>query len=252
MRRLRTYLVLGVLLVAIARPAAAWAAPPQAVDYADPANWLCMPGRSDACSQPLTSTLLAADGSVTKRTYEADPKAPVDCFYVYPTVSREPTANSDMTAGPEEQHVALEQFARFGAHCRLYAPLYRQMTLAALRGEVRGIDLETPYRDVLAAWNTYLARDNHGRGVVLIGHSQGSMMLARLIASEIDGTPVQRRLVSAIIPGELIEVPAARDVGGTFKHVPLCRSARQFGCVIAYSTYLATPAPGRSADLRWR
>ncbi len=34
-------------------------------------------------------------------------------------------------------------------------------------------------RDVKAAWNDYLARDNKGRGVVLIGHSQGSLILTQ-------------------------------------------------------------------------
>jgi hypothetical protein len=121
------------------------------------------------------------------------------------------------------------------------------VTIAALHGAVHGIDIETPYRDVLAAWNTYLARDNHGRGVVLIGHSQGSKILTRLIASQIDGTSEQKRLISAIILGELIEVPAGRDVGGTFKHVPLCRTTTQVGCVIAYSSYLATPPPDQGA-----
>jgi len=152
-----------------------------------------------------------------------------------------------MTAGPEEQHAVLEQFERFGARCRLYAPLYRQVTVAALHGEVHGIDFETPYNDVLDAWNTYLARYNHGRGVVLIGHSQGSKILARLITAQIDGTPLQKWLISAIIPGESIEVPAGRDVGGTFKHVRLCRTASQVSCVIAYSSYLATPPPDQSA-----
>jgi len=240
--RPQTYVLLVALLAAIARPAAADAAP-QRIDYMDPKNWLCLPGRADACSQPLTSTVIAADGSITKRTYEADPNAPVDCFYVYPTVSREPTPNADMTAGPEEQHAALEQFERFGARCRLFAPLYRQITLAGLRGEARGTDHEMPYNDVIAAWDTYLARDNNGRGVVLIGHSQGSKILARLIASEIDGTAEQKRLVSAIILGEEIDVPAGRDVGGTFKHIPLCRTVTQIACVIAYSSYLSTPPP---------
>jgi hypothetical protein len=247
MRRINPFLIVVVLLVAIARPALVGAAPAKNVDYMDPQNWLCLPGRADACAQPLTSTVIGAGGSVTKRTYTADANAPVDCFYVYPTVSRESTANADMTASPEVQHVALEQFERFGARCRLYAPLYRQVTLAGLRGEVRGIDLETPYNDVFAAWNTYLARYNNGRGVVLIGHSQGSKILARLIASEIDGTAEQRWLISAIILGEEIDVPAGRDVGGTFKHLPLCRSVTQVACVIAYSSYLATPPPDQNA-----
>ena len=247
MNRPQTCLLLVALLVAITRPSLAAAGAVPRIDYTNPSNWLCLPGRADACAQPLTSTVFAPDGSTTKRTYDTDPNALVDCFYVYPTVSREPTANADMTAGPEEQHAVLEQFERFGARCRLYAPLYRQVTVAALHGEVHGIDFETPYNDVLDAWNTYLARYNHGRGVVLIGHSQGSKILARLITAQIDGTPLQKWLISAIIPGESIEVPAGRDVGGTFKHVRLCRTASQVSCVIAYSSYLATPPPDQSA-----
>ena len=43
--------------------------------------------------------------------------------------------NSDMTAGPEEHGVILQQFARFASVCRVYAPLYRQVTLTALRSD---------------------------------------------------------------------------------------------------------------------
>ncbi len=217
------------------------------VDYSAPSNWLCRPGRADACGTPLTSTVVSpAGGGLVKRTYAPDPAAPIDCFYIYPTVSEEPTANADMTAGPEEQHAAAEQFARFGAKCRTFAPIYRQTTIKAMRREIQGADRELAYADVRAAWRSYLARDNHGRGVVLVGHSQGASLLARLIAEEIDGKPIQRLLISAIIPGTGVQVPVGKDVGGSFKHVPLCHGADQTGCVIAYSTYLATdpPAPG--------
>ena len=162
------------------------------VDYSAPSSWLCLPGRSDACSAPLTSTVVSpANGALSKRVYGPDPTAPIDCFYVYPTVSQEPAANADMTPGPEEQHVAAEQLARFGARCRTFAPLYRQTTIAAMRGAVQGADHELAYGDVLAAWRYYLAHDNHGRGVVLIGHSQGAHLLVRLIAEEIDGKPAR-------------------------------------------------------------
>ncbi len=220
-------------------------------DYQNPNNWLCRPGRADACSTVLTATVIAADGITSQRTYRLDPNAPIDCFYVYPTVSRESTMNSDMTAGPEQERAARHQFARFGGVCRLYAPLYRQVTLTALRqamhGNRTGIDPALAYGDVLAAWNSYLAHDNHGRGVVLIGHSQGSKILARLIAQEIDGKPEQARLISAILPGTDIEVPAGRMVGGTFQHIPLCATGKQTGCVVAYSTYLATDPPAPDA-----
>ena len=44
-------------------------------------------------------------------------------------------------------------------------------------------------RDVRAAWREYLANHNKGRPFVLIGHSQGSLMLQQLIAHEIEGKP---------------------------------------------------------------
>ena len=98
--------------------------------------------------------------------------------------------------------------------------------------------LDGPYADVRDAWRAYLAHDNHGRGVVLIGHSQGSILLTRLIAEEIDGKPAQTRLVAAYLAGDLgFSVPAGKDVGGTFKSIPLCRSAAQFGCALVWSTY---------------
>ena len=77
--------------------------------------------------------MVAADGTLTKETWKADPNAPIDCFYVYPTISTDPGQNSDMTADPAEINVIKQQFARFASKCRPYAPLYRQITLVGLR-----------------------------------------------------------------------------------------------------------------------
>lgn len=243
---LRGALPAACLLAGLAlAPSPAAAAP--AVDYSQPATWLCRPGRDDACSQPLTSTVVSPDGTLVRKTYAADPAAPIDCFYVYPTVSREPSANADMTAGAEEKRAAAEQFARFGAQCRTFAPLYRQTTIAAMEGTAKGADSELAYRDVLAAWRSYWAHDNHGRGVVLIGHSQGAFHLMRLIREEIDGKPAQRQLVSAIVTGGNVQVPIGADAGGSFRRIGLCRTADQVGCVIAYSSFLADHPPGADA-----
>ncbi|MEJ0006729.1 MAG: DUF3089 domain-containing protein [Steroidobacteraceae bacterium] len=242
---------IGAVLGVLGCAASLWPTPGRSqppVDYAAPASWLCWPGHADACSAPVITTVISSQGGgISKQTYVPDPAAPLDCFYVYPTVSTEAAPNADMTSGPEEQHAATAQFARFGAKCRTFAPLYRQTTLAGLTGTAPGADSQLPYRDVLAAWHYYLAHENRGRGVVLVGHSQGSFLLGRLIAEQIDGKPIQRQLVSAILAGGDIQVPVGRDVGGTFQHVPLCRKADQIGCVIGYSSYLASNPPGPDA-----
>ncbi len=239
-------MVAAGLASVIAAPMAV--AAPAAPDYTDPATWLCRPGRADVCSEPLTSTVvMPADGARIQRTYVPDPAAPIDCFYVYPTVSQEAQGNADLTPGPEEKRVATQQFAHFAAVCRPYAPLYRQTTVPAMRGEVQGADPELAYADVLAAWRHYLKHDNHGRGVVLIGHSQGSYHLERLIAEEVEGKPAQALLVSAILAGGRLQVAKGSDTGGTFKRLRLCHGPDETGCVITYSSYLASAPPGPEA-----
>jgi DUF3089 family protein len=221
---------------------------PKPNDYADGKAWLCRPGRNDGCAIDQTTTVVAANGTLTRETWAADPRAPIDCFYVYPTVSTDPTPNSDMTADPAELNVIRQQFARFGSKCLPYAPLYRQVTLAGLRrmlapGGSTTLDRGVQYDDVRDAWNHYLQHDNKGRGVVLVAHSQGSFILNRLIREEIDGKPIQSRLVSAILLGTTLAVPKGKDVGGSFQHVPLCKSASQTGCVVTFASFRSTVPP---------
>lgn len=216
-------------------------------DYGDGRNWLCRPGRQDACAVDLTATIVAADGKLTREEWKANPNAPIDCFYVYPTVSRDPGGNSDMAAGPEENGVVVPQLARFASECRVYAPLYRQATLTALRAATAGtpitVDRTLAYNDVVDAWKHYLEHDNKGRGVVLIGHSQGSGLLTRLIQNEIDGKPAQSAIVSALLLGSTVPVPKGKAVGGAFQHLPLCRAATETGCVITYASFRSTVPP---------
>ena len=222
---------------------------PKPNDYSADASWLCRPGKRDACAVDLNTTIVKADGSFAREDWKGDPNAPVDCFYVYPTVSTDPTPFSDMNADPAELNVVRQQFARFGSACRQYAPLYRQVTLAGLRTAIAGggggaaLSNGPQYDDVRDAWRYYLEHDNRGRGVVLIGHSQGSFILTELIRREIDGKPIQSRLVSAILLGATLSVPQGKDVGGSFQHLPLCRKPSQVNCLVTYVSFRATSPP---------
>jgi len=229
-------------------PAASTPVPPN--DYAKPASWLCLPGHKGACDANEDATVVAANGTMTVEKFAPAKTPAIDCFYVYPTVSRDPGTISTMNAEPEELAVVAQQFARFGQVCRQFAPLYRQFTLAALSARLSGkaappgpTDRRIGYNDVVDAWNYYLAHYNTGRGVVLIGHSQGSGVLTQLIKNEIDGKPVQKKLVSAILMGTRLQVPAGKATGGDLPSVPLCHSSSQTGCVIAYASFRATVPP---------
>jgi hypothetical protein len=254
--RARAILTLGLALTVCQT---AWGQTPASAareatpaDYANKANWVCWPGANpNACDIDQTTTVVKADGSTTIEAFKANPKAPIDCFYVYPTVSTDPGVLANLAVEPAEQRVVKQQLARFAASCRIYAPVYRQFTLTALQATMQGHPLPmaggvrpvTAYNDVRDAWNYYLAHENHGRGVVLIGHSQGSGMLTQLIKNEIDGKPIQGQLVSAILMGTSLVVPAGADVGGDFKSIPLCHGPSQLGCAIAYSSFRETSPP---------
>jgi hypothetical protein len=228
-------------------------------DYSKIDTWLCHPDNAeDACARDLSTTIIAADGRFTREFWPDNPEPAIDCFYAYPTTSHDESGNSDLVPAEQGELItAYLQTARFRSQCRVFAPLYRQVTVPALRaimsGKSIGGDRAMALNDVKVAWNYYLEHDNHGRGFVLIGHSQGASLLRDLIASEIDGRSIQKQLVSAIIVGTSVDVPVGHEVGGSYKHIPLCRSAQQIGCVITFSSYrdrLPPPANAHFGRIR--
>jgi hypothetical protein len=205
--------------------------------------WLCRPGpAADPCNGSLSTTVFTSYGGAGAVAEPKRGKRAIDCFYVYPTVSDQLGPNADLSISPEVRSIALYQVARYAQVCRVFAPVYRQLTVPSLyNGSITTAAARKAYGDVLAAWKEYLAKDNHGRGVVLIGHSQGAGHLQELIRTRVDGKPIARRLVSAILLGGNVTVRKRRDTGGIFKHIRACRSRTQLGCVVAFSTFNATP-----------
>ena len=202
----------------ITAPAPAAAQAPAPVDYGKSASWLCLPGRADTCATPLKTAALdpTGYGATILAGAAKDPK--IDCFIVYPTVSRDAGMNSDLNPGEgEEKHAIATQFARLSGVCRTFAPMYRSMTLGAVTAAATGGDVTGPANlalgDVRAAWRNYLATRNQGRPFVLIGHSQGSLMLIQLLARDIEGRPEAKRMKLAILPGFNVLVPQGKRVG---------------------------------------
>ncbi|MEZ5246290.1 MAG: DUF3089 domain-containing protein [Acidimicrobiales bacterium] len=208
--------------------------------YDDPAVWICWPGADDTCAENQDLTLVAPDGSLEVVPFTPVDDAPVDCFYVYPTISGDQTPNSDFDPQPEQEiFTTRSQAARYGSVCRVFAPVYRQNTLASMTGRVQadeGVDTyAVAYADVLDAFKYYMATANEGRGFVLLGHSQGAGLIANLIAEEIDGVPgIQDQFVTAHILGS-----SAR----AYDTIPGCTEVGEIGCVISYATFRETAPP---------
>ena len=249
------YVVLAAAVVMLGSAGAAQEPAPTPNDYSKPETWLCRPGVSGPCTSDQSATEIAADGSTKAVAFERPTSPAFDCFYVYPTASEDPTPFSDMTAGREIQ-VTTAQFGRYGAVCRQFAPIYRSGTLAALRARSAGTPVaaaypNTNYDDVVQAWKHYLAHDNNSRGVLLVGHSQGASLITRLVANEIEGKPVAKQIIAIHQLGTTIQVPAGKDVGGSYKTFPLCKRADQAGCVIVYGTYRSTLPPSVNPPARF-
>jgi hypothetical protein len=212
-------------------------------------TWLCRPGlAANPCTPGLATTSISPTGAALGTSTAARTKNPkIDCFYVYPTVSDQKAIQATRAIDPEERSIALYQAARYSGECRVYAPMYRQITLRGLL-QPKAVTTKmrtTAYADVRDAWREYLKKDNKGRGVVFISHSQGTFVLRQLLAKEVDPKPaVRSRVVSAILLGGNVLVKKGKGVGGDFQHLAACRSASQLGCVIAFSTFNAVPPKG--------
>lgn len=226
---------------------------PPSDPYSDLDLWLCHPDKDpsdDECLRhDLSATQILPDGStqIVEHTIAVDPT--YDCFYVYPTVDIRltPGQTENFDDISQELDPLLNQAARFSGQCRLFAPLYHQVTIGTFGTEEAPALLDAAYQDVANAFAVYRAQHLGDRPLVLIGHSQGTFMLTRLIQEEIETDPaLLDQLVVAVMLGGSINVPTGEDVGGTFSAVPRCTTADQTGCVLALRSYAAEFPPGPS------
>ncbi len=221
MKRLGS-LILSVGL-GLAAAASAVAAPP-APDYASPSAWAARPGHEDTAGD--------APAGVTSHSRDD-----VDVFFIHPTTDLRPIIdNAPYDASGRAETALRDGVLRFQASvfndcCRIYAPLYRQATLKAITTNSPDAyaTADLAYRDVEAAFRQFLAQTGD-RPFILAAHSQGSIHALRLLQQRIIGTPLQKRLVVAYIPG--VALPLDIEKQG----LPVCRSAAQTGCVASWNT----------------
>ena len=130
--------------------------------------WLCRPGLNpDPCKADRTSTVVSYTGTTREEAVQKpvkDGAPPVDCFYVYPTVSEQAGPNANLEIEPQEKQIAIDQASRFSQDCHVYAPMYPQLTLKAIDNP-EGISTEDAlkaYGGVPGAWLEYLAQVQQG------------------------------------------------------------------------------------------
>ena len=218
--------------------------------YSKDENWLCRHGMTtDRCAEPPTRSELKPDNTWAAIEPAAGDQK-LDCFYLYPTIDTKSPAGRAEDYGNLDDvwEVARQQVASLTTYCRVYAPLYRQMSINTYLDLARDETLETIYDDIEDAFLHYMEHYNEGRDIVFWGHSQGTHLLRRLIQRHFDGSSqsdMRDKLELAFLIGDLgdVYVPKGALVGGTFDNIPLCSSESERGCVIAFNSFPADYPP---------
>ncbi|TRW14439.1 DUF3089 domain-containing protein [Glacieibacterium frigidum] len=217
-----------LLLLAAASVPVAFAeqTPPPAPDYALAAFWAAGPAGP------------GASAAVPEGATPAARRPPADVFFIHPTTFRTTTqwnqdAGDAATNAWTDASSIARQASAFNACCRVFAPRYRQASfLSKDDGRDRALDLA--YGDIERAFDVFL-RANRGRPFILAGHSQGGLMVARLVERRIDGTPLAKRLIATYAVGMNV---AEGEFGRTIKKVPICDRPAQTGCMVQWNAVL--------------
>jgi hypothetical protein len=192
-----------------------------------------------------------ADVSPTGFNFDRQEDAEVDVFFVHPTTF---ISSSSWNQSIEKKYLSKnnravrylhewslrDQASIFNSCCKVYAPHYRQATLASflsLRGD-GGKALNYAYRDVRAAFFYFLENFNKNRAFVLVGHSQGSMHIIRLLKEEIVGKELMGRMVTAYTVGY-----PSKPISG----LKVCGSKTETMCQISWNTQ-SIDAKGRTIE----
>lgn len=172
-----------------------------------------------------------------------------DCFYLYPTVDLRliPGNHTDLDDHRAADAVIVQQFSAFAHLCRPFAPYYRQALLGTflyLQEPEAKESLLQAFYDVAMAWEAYLENWNEKRPFILMGHSQGALLLTWLLHIYFETnrilhlSPLQLldRLIAAYPIGDHLYTKKGAQTGGSLAFIPLCSETEPVGCIIHFRT----------------
>jgi len=214
---------------------------PAGRDYGSIDSWAAHPDKDHKANLVPEGTIPSTD-------------QPADVFFIHPTsYFGKKNWNQPIGAFPSteiiDEVILPGQASVFNGACKVYAPYYRQATFysfLSIRKSNARKALELAYSDVIKAFDHYIENYNNGRPFVLAGHSQGTLMLIKLLEDRIerDGN-LRARFVAAYAIG--FQFPKDK-FGTTFKKINISSSSADTGCVIAYDTYSHKGGPSHGLD----
>ena len=206
---------------------------PNSPDYSRSESWAVLPGQ-------YPTTLSEVVGVQDSK--------PIDIFFIYPTLfsdKKDPAWNADIYRSDiREQVISLSvtyQASAFTDAGNLYVPFYRQAHYKIFDNNLKPIAGNTwniAYEDVKTAFEYYLNHYNKGKGIIIAGHSQGSMHGSKLVKDFFDGTELENQLVAAYLPGAGIETLY-------FNSLKPLETPESIGGYVSWNTYKSGKLPKR-------
>ena len=205
-------------------------------DYAANANWLAKPGIEPSLADWRPDL---ADGTPAPPLPSARDAA---TFFIHPTTYLERAQWNaplfpDATSEGRSQTFVRSQASAFNEVSEVWAPRYRQAAFGAflLKSDDASNALDLAYRDVLKAFDVFLAAQPAGKPLILAGHSQGALHLSRLLVDRRD--VLNDRLVAAYVVGwplsSTADLPAMNRTA--------CATPDEVGCILSWQSF-AEPA----------
>ena len=217
------------------------AQPPVAPNvYDDAAMWVARP---DIARNPARWT---PAGYTPRRTHGG-----AAIFFIHPTSYLTPRGHWNAALDDADANARAALFVRgqasaFNEVGEIWAPRYRQAAFGAFLTNAadsrRALDLA--YGDVLVAFDAFLKEVAPDRPIILAGHSQGALHLARLLRERVAGTPLARRIVAAYVVGW----PISESTDLAALGMPQCTAAAQSNCLLSWASFAVPADPSLILD----
>ncbi|MAR12361.1 MAG: hypothetical protein CL681_20620 [Blastopirellula sp.] len=204
--------------------------PPAPTDYSKESSWAALPNIPSS----------AKDVPPGLKPGQPELIEAVDVFYLHPTSYFWRWHWNAPITGWLTRRITSVTIAgsgsAFNAAGQIYAPRYRQLTLSGFEiPDSRIGGLEVAYEDVRNAFLYYLEYYNQGKPFILVGHSQGSRLILKLLTEFFQEGDLRKRLIAAYPIGTWVNTdPANRTAFG----IPICEEAEQTGCIISWRAFV--------------
>lgn len=239
------------VLVKQATPKGHFQAPPpgdSGPDYTNAANWLARPvGTGGNGPSPAEWRPDQVDGTPAPLPILRPRDAAT--FYIHPTTYLDrdrwnAALTPDATSEGRTQTFVRSQSSAFNDVSDIWAPRYRQAAFGAflLKSEDASKALDLAYRDVLKAFDVFLAAQPADKPLILAGHSQGALHLSRLLADRRDA--LRGRLVAAYVVGW----PLSATADLPLMNRTACAAPAEFGCILSWQSFAEPANPGLVMD----